>query len=231
MKKGLKIMGACLIVILSTVCFCSCSLTKDKTFVYDDFFVCIADYGQPGQTAILELTELGKEQEVLIIPETINGQKIVWLGGYVKKDLLYPDKKCFSSTVLRKLYIPIVIDAIYGQSKKMVYLQNATIITLMEKKDFDFAYYFENCKLQVLPFQTDFNDEKQQSFFNHLGTANCLFFKNDKIVWIDYIADGEVYALPAYLQIDWYLEPECINLWNGEYVIPDGQERLNLYSK
>ena len=226
MRKQLKIISICMICILSAAVFCACNKKRYTTFVYDDYFVCYTYsseiYGN--NIAILELTELGKEQEVLIIPETINGVSVKWLGGSVPEYYMISAKKLFKSERLKKLYIPFAMK--FQSSGDLVYVQNATVISFVDKETYgtNDDYITGHCKKQAFLF-------KYERKVNHIVCSNCFFYKNDTLVWADYIDDDEVYALPVELQIDWYYEPECINLWNGEYVIPDGEEQLNLYSK
>ena len=226
MRKQLKIISICIICILSTAVFCACNKKRYTTFVYDDYFVCYTYsseiYGN--NIAILELTELGKEQEVLIIPETINGVSVKWLGGSVPEYYMISAKKLFKSERLKKLYIPFAMKFIsHGD---MVRIPNATVISFIDEEEYNNNgdYITLNCGKQAFLFEPE-------RMLDHMVCANCFFYKNDTLVWADYIDDDEVYALPVELQIDWYYEPECINLWNGEYVIPDGEEQLNLYSK
>ena len=225
MRKQLKIISICMICILSTAVFCACIKEADRTFVYDDYFVCCMysskTYGN--EIAIVELTELGKEQEILIIPETINGVKVKWLGGDIPGYFM-AYRTLFISDVLKKLYIPFAMKFI--SSGNMVRIPNATVISFIDEEEYDNngAYITLNCGKQAFLFEPE-------RMLDHMVCANCFFYKNDTLVWADYIDDDEVYALPVELQIDWYYEPECINLWNGEYVIPDGEEQLNLYSK
>ena len=223
MKTTIKIVGLCLILMLSVLSFCACTTYKDQTFVYDDYFVCYVNPNTVEGIRIVELTELGKEQEILILPEYISGRKVLSLGAYLP-GLVVQDTRWFVSEKLKKLYIPYAMKFItYGD---LVSINNATVISFIDNDTYgnNGDYITLQCRKQALLFEPE-------RMLNHMVGTNCFFYKNGFLVWADYIADDEIYALPDELQIDWYLEPECINLWNGEYVIPDGQEKLNLYSK
>lgn len=61
---------------------------------------------------ILELTDLGKEQEVLSIPELVEGLVVEQIGLRIPGFIIGRREISINSPILRKIYIPISIEAI-----------------------------------------------------------------------------------------------------------------------
>ena len=224
MKNAIKIVGLCLILMLSVLSFCACESEYSKNLkrVFEtDYFVCINYEGEDTVT-ILELTKLGREQEVLVIPNEINGFKVApILGAQIRGGGFISSTKYLLSDAIKKIYIPVQMRRV------ALFLENATIITFSKQNEFAMNNHQIRCRKKAW-----LNNEGTNAVLDDENVGiNCFFYQNSEIVWLDYISDGEVYYLPDGLKHKWYLEPECVTLWNGEYVIPDGQEKLNLYSK
>ena len=239
MRKQLKIISICMICILSTAVFCACIKEADRTFVYDEYYVCciMKRNKSKDEVCILELTNVGLEQEVLIIPQTINGMNVCYLGGQIPGGL-YRKPTYFKSENLKKIYFPDYLVFLNSINLNQIKLLNATAVISADKDDWTDAFISQKFDKQVFSFDIqDLGNKENKAECDDIVSdfqvfcANCYFYKHNEVVWFDYIADGEVYGLPNELKTDWYLEPEYINLWNGEYVIPDGEEQLNLYSK
>ncbi len=174
---------------------------------------------------IIGLTDLGKEQEYLIIPETIGNKRVVRITTMIPdlksvksiyKDTIYVNYK---STKLKKVFMPFNITAQVGLAyffgdKEVFYLDNDS--------DYPYSCFVTNTKGRGEPFY-DFMSG------GHKFSANVSYFynyenaKNDGYYWIDYYAYGEkIEYIPenptrdGYTFDGWYKESECINKWNFE---------------
>ena len=158
---------------------------------------------------IMELTELGKEQEYIIIPGEIEGIKVTQLGG----GYAYGG---WDSEKLTKVYI------------------NSFHEITVSQNFFDGCVNLEKLMLLFVPtvggysiIGTKYSPNSQATIdSSRSGRANVSFrynyagAPNDRFYWIDDL-DNELigYIPPAperegYMFGGWYKEAACINAWN-----------------
>ena len=171
---------------------------------------------------ILGLTDLGKEQEYLIIPETIDGKKVVEVGcNYGWKPALVKEKfgeghEQFHSDKLKRIYVNADVKII-DQS----FAGNLIHAPLLE--GFMYIYISENNYLGIHDnaYTTSFNGGYRSAnvsyFYNYENAINEGYY------WIDNYNYGEkIEFIPpeptreGYTFAGWYKESECINKWNFE---------------
>lgn len=156
---------------------------------------------------IMELTELGKEQEYIIIPGEINGIKVTQLGG----GYAYGG---WDSEKLTKVYI------------------NSFHEITASQNFFDECNILEKIILLFVPTVGGYPAAPGATFIKsstektNYGRANVSFrynyagAPNDGYYWLDDLDDELIGYIPpspereGYMFGGWYKEPACINAWN-----------------
>ena len=241
MKTTIKIVGLCLILMLSVLSFCACESEYSKNLkrVFEtDYFVCINYEGEDTVT-ILELTKLGREQEVLIIPEYINGFKVSGIEGRVRGSSLGPvGKSEFTGEKTKKVYWSADLDKFHA-----INIANNVVYIIQPNNSHANEIFLRTNMVYALNPAIYF--EKYGEVVQHV---NCVFYNDDIPIWVDYIhvesttneeQEGNIplYIKPAdpnkenYEFIGWFINDDINKLWNGEYVLPEGEEELSLYAK
>ncbi len=164
---------------------------------------------------IMGLTDSGKEQETLIIPETISGYPVLYLGQSTDRSGI------FVSDNLQRVFIPNYV-RIYASDKFFNWcpnLKQVFVTNLNYNINDNYRYlYFPSC--QGLRY----------SHTSHIRLANVSYFYNydeddddlnQGFYWIDYYDYGEKIELTAptptrdgYEFGGWFKEAECVNEWN-----------------
>ena len=171
---------------------------------------------------IVGLTDLGKEQEYLIIPESIDGKKVVDVGCYNGwgtadvKEKFGEGHEQFHSDKLKRIYVNADVKII-DQS----FAGNLIHAPLLE--GFMYIYISENNYLGIHDnaYTTSFNGGYRSAnvsyFYNYENAINEGYY------WIDNYNYGEkIEFIPpeptreGYTFAGWYKESECINKWNFE---------------
>lgn len=220
MKKTLKkiLSIALAAMVLSAVCvgFSGCK-ERYKEFK-TDYFIC-REFSN--RIKIPELTELGKEQEILIVPETIRGkpvvsledEAVVYLGGSQSYSNWQSDK-------LEKLFLTRVnvapLEKNLLTNLHEIYIIGASKERTINLPDSQFFVYVPNV------YDTIFQNEYLKFF-----TANIGYFynyensPNNNYYWIGHYAYGETITFTpppperkGYAFSGWYKEIGCINEWN-----------------
>jgi len=181
-----------------------------------------------GYAIILELTELGKEQEILAVPMFVEGLPVKQIGK--KKAGMWSDWYCIDSTNIKKLYIPHSVERIL---RNHLAIGAVIVINLVDLPD----AYFANFSYSTLVHLNYINgvgyvaQRPNATFmYNFSDSTNQAYY------WFDYVAGEELYLLPPapirenYSFEGWYLEPECATLWN-EQMPQSADETLNLFAK
>ena len=230
-----------LLLLLTSVGILSGCLTEsDKRRFDTELFKCMYNEDNTG-VIILELTEKGKEQEILVIPKEINNFPVVQLGGVTG----YPNWwHLLESQTAKKVYFPFSLVGI--GIVKMLSFPNATVVVMglsAEKNRDDLVYIYTRdlieCKRYVFDYFVDKEKIKNlkgndSNRVDLCENANVQFIWNEEVRYIDYIADGEIYLLPeaydASLDVtNWYLDEKYEHLWDGNYLASD--KVLYLYGK
>ncbi len=212
------------------------------------------------EITILELTELGRQQEILVIPAAIKGVPVVQLGSYIS-GCTRGERYRIESQRLKKLYF--FADNFFLKHA-LIYVPNATVVACGNIQKFNsdmenwrqlkinyrldenapilknwseywtsiLDSYNVGCEKRIMPvlYENDFSD------FPEYVAANVRYYIDNELSYIDYIDSQEKYILPkignrdGYTFDGWYTEKECINKWNEE--VPQFyEEELNLYAR
>ena len=219
-----------LLFIFTLSVFSGCT---NKFNIYGDEFFLYIIGSENNEIGIVGLTEKGREQEILIVPEKINGKRVRTFGSGVSSIKTDIEKKYgknsagFQTERLQKLYIRAEI--------KLNYL--------------DFDYIFDNAKslnacilipnagvwgLRVPEIKLGANQTvsiygtKNAKRYNQ-KIANVSYYynyegaKNGGYYWLDnYDYGSKIEYIPqdptreGYNFGGWYKEPECLTKWDFE---------------
>lgn len=226
-----------ILLLVSILCLCGFGMSCDREGIglrlYEsEYFIYTVGYDS-NMIAIRGLTDKGKEQEYLVIPETIDGKKIYNVGCHTGLEVSkikekYGDEKYaqFKSEKLKKIFFVSEVKMIDGW---MVddFIENVP--------PFEAIFYISNQKLGYIPdtfiFRTSLKGEKcglgEQVSIYYDYAANVSYYynyensPNDGYYWIDNYGYGEtIEYIPqsptrdGYTFGGWYKEPECINNWD-----------------
>ncbi len=232
MKKLKNKKFSCIILTLLLFSFifvgAGCTSQKYKTFESEYFIFQVSLEDE--KAIIIGLTDSGKEQEYLIIPEFLNGFRIKAISEYVvsvgQAKKLYEDWKSigYNSENLKRVYINSDIE-IYNR-----YL-SVGIISKSNCPHFERLIYIKNNTL--VDSSDRLNNTLRTSLIGsknhaiHISAANVSYFynyensPNDNYYWIDDYAYGKkIEIIPpvptrdGYTFDGWYKESECVNAWN-----------------
>ena len=228
MKKKIISILICLITIISCFSLNGC-LRSDK---YEDYFFL---YEKNNDFAVIVgLTELGKEQEVLVVPKQIEGLQIKRIG----KSKSWFGYDLIASGNLEKIFVKNSTQFIFIYDG-FLNCDNLENVILMH---FDVSYlenYSDSGDYRVIPPQCVINKEtydeiklsEEADWLRKFKIANIEFRLNYKegkedIFWLDNEpADSlitkwyEGYYSPereGYSFVGWYKESECVNEWDFE---------------
>ena len=242
-KDAVRKVGLMTIVILLLVStlfvFAGCnyeakSYRKDETFFETELFACILVGPKKNKVQICELTQLGLEQEELVIPKEINGYKVsdFGYGGFSSLNLHTAQPK--------KVFLP------YGltihRSSHLFWGPEETIIIL------NFSYnptYYKYEFVQDVYFSDDKKGELTRSknkhvanvrFYMNLPETDAKFYSTPRIHWIDNLNVGErIKTIPpipnreGYIFSGWYMEEACTTAFNFD--LEKGEDDMELYAK
>ena len=224
MKKVLAIIFS----ILSCLCLfsgcengCGIGLRLDES----EYFIYTVGYDS-GDVLIFGLTDKGREQEYLIIPESIESKKVVALSynDYNTEKIIekYGDAK-YSGLQSEKLKKVFIIPTVTVQNEG--FFQVA-------KKPIDVFYISNGTKLQdnahhYTYYYTKDNDEYKKRFEGRAANVSYYYnyekAPNDGYYWIDNCNYGEtIEYIPeqpirdGYTFGGWYRDSACVNEWNFE---------------
>lgn len=207
-KKKLLVLITLTFILVALLVGCnSLNYNKVKKSIFTEGdYVCLPN--ENGTVTILELSQQGKEKEVLVIPETIRDMKVVSLGGRIYGGSLTEKEenrfRIFSSEKLKKLYILFDLEEqyiLYSNEREyignIINIPNAVIVGpegFVVKYNYD-GYLCKGVALTQdrLSLYGETNEYKNGTFLS----ANVLYCENendkDEILWFDYV-DEEVPA-------------------------------------
>jgi len=244
--KLLQVLIVCFLLLLMSGCQYRYDPYKDKVNVVvetDYFYVqLVTDVKEPYEpwACILELTDLGKEQEILVIPDYVEGLPVTGIGRQEFGTFGWR----FISDNLKKVYVPITVTSILeaafldctnleelvmlsvpyipgtstdlwstGGQAKLIYsnpLQENRLIAVLKPENI------------TLPVNLIFH-------YNYTDAPNSGYY------WFDYITGSNLYILPDDPIKDdsvftgWYIDEECSIEWDE--VLPSSEaEILELYA-
>lgn len=188
-----------------------------------DFFVFELNHREKHATAI-KLTDLGKEQEVLAIPPSVENYPVRYIG--VQPILGDRLGALMLTDVQKKIYLPLSLNNRVGiiEASMMDAVLNISspsedlINSIKRFYEADLYYLTESTKLNTF-FMLNFDSSENEGYY-----------------WMDYNNGSNPYIIPSdpvregYTFEGWYYEEECISLWNNE--VPESEsESLILYAK
>lgn len=197
-----------------------------KEFMANDHFIFEINHRDKYATAI-ELTEAGKEQEVLVVPPSIRGFPVRYIGK--PKRFFQPlDINALKLTDKQiKIYLPY---SLRGQMWLASVRTVEAILALANLDDFDKVLTinsFPEIKLHYLNGKNKLNTFYMYNFESSL---------NEGYYFMDYINGSNPYVIPSdpvrngYTFAGWYYQKECATLWNNE--VPKSEsESLTLFAK
>jgi hypothetical protein len=180
-----------------------------------------------GYAVVFELTESGKEQEILAVPDYVEGlpvKQVGWDEGYVQIGI--------RSDKLKKIYIPHTVEyvtrAVVGGEEETVFIPYGLDYYAYSQKKI-VSEEFSNLLIQANCFTENHKAANLTYYYNYEGSPNNNYY------WIDYITGSNLYLNPAspirenHEFAGWYLESECMTEWDG--VLPTSEnKKLNLYA-
>lgn len=236
-------------LIICVFCGCiGCETVYEKNLkrIKETEYFRYINYEGEDTVTILELTELGEQQEVLVIPEEIDGMKVSMIGTRrIKGSSLGPQPGfTLESDCLKKVYMKANNLSLPEWYRLLVNHIDKTIIII--NQDIHDAFHCsrtwtENNKFYICDKQSmeqyinnlSFEVRNKENFY----TAEFKFWIDDELWWLDTYNEERLYIRPenpskaGMIFSGWYIEPEFIHLWNGEYQLTDGERGLNLHAK
>ena len=229
---------------ITVLSFCACTISN-KEFE-SGYFICkyVMEDGKKVGVCILELTELGQEQEILVIPKKINNLPVKEIG---RRSSFTSPKRCVQSDKLRKLYVlnHLVVHTDIGSITENNELPLEVIImynNIVDAEDFAFISY----KRPIVQYFANIEEDRKKIYYRLLDEyyelVRCnVFFHNNyeiekEVYWIDIINEKKVNMVPPQPKREkfnftgWYTEKECVNEWNEKFILNSDNE-LHLYAK
>ena len=231
MKRRLnKFIFLTIFLVFTLSVFSGCT---NKFNIYGDEFFLYIIGSENNEIGIVGLTEKGREQEILIVPEKINGKRVRTLGSGVSSIKTDIEKKYgknsagFQTERLQKLYISAEIkfnyldfDYIFDNAKSLnacILIPNAGIWGLRVPEvslGTDRTVVIYGTKNAVKHNQKIAN---VSYYYNYGGSDNAGYY------WIDNCDYGskieyepEEPVREGYSFEGWYKEPECKTKWDFE---------------
>ena len=232
MKKKLWKVWIVLILAVMTLVvglFSGCS--RDEEWGY----FTVKFYDDRETAYITGLTELGKQQRFLVIPEEIDGVRVSTIG---ERPLLQMWSSIGAADIcsekLEKVYFSTSVYIVAGSFRNSLNFTKAMIIANEAVNGLDEAqitrYYSNKVYLGFTAHSQEYNGRANVSYFYNYETE-----KNYGYYWIDdYDYGSKIEFIPpepereGYTFGGWYKEPECINKWDFETdVLPEECTEIN----
>lgn len=224
-----KIFLCFIAVILTIPLMLSGCRNGPEIYEYGDFLYRIMD----DSTVFLEgLSEQGKEKNVIVVPEQIEGKAVEALsyryGLGVRGEL--------ESDLLTSLYI-IPKVRIYAFENTFELCKNLCKVIIVNVEGYDqiYGYQYNNTEKIKLYFCSGYTGYNADNLANVSFMYNYEQSPNDGYYWIDDVEYGtKIGIIPenpereGYVFGGWFKEPECINKWDIETdVLPEERTEIN----
>lgn len=233
--KKLKIICITLVFCLTVTSLFGCAKENEQK-VYGDFIYTIVYYDEKGVSVkeeksvhsfvrILGLSDVGKEKEIIVFPEYIEGLKveelgrnIAWIGSH----------GIIESSKLKKLFFPYNLSISSDAIQDSVNLEGVFILEHIIPE------YYIATGLSIYLTSNHYSNSNLTNFYGSDGYSNYYFSNvsyyynyenapNDGYYWIDNYNYGEkIEYIPEqpirdrYTFGGWYKDPECVDAWNFE---------------
>ena len=221
-----SILGAILLV-GTAVCGTACTPSGRQPYEEGYFQYKILTYSdtEDQYAAIVGLTESGKEEEVLVLPETIGGLQVQSIG--ILYSFIGGRLGEWESQNLKKLFVP------YGCFKHGIYFPMEINISFNNCPNLKKIVALTDCSISGsinIPFYyaSDFEAERK-NWANISYMYNYEESPNNGYYWIDDLDYGSKIdwqpqnpEREGYVFQGWYKESECLNEWNfDEDTLPE----------
>ncbi len=176
---------------------------------------------------LMRLTELGMEQEILVIPPVVDGFPVKFIGEPPALPLLGEGMgTLLLGYTVKKIYLPFSLDDrawLAGLDGMEIVLNKADpsvelIDSISRFSEAELFYINDGTKLNTF-FMYNYEEADNQGYY-----------------WVDYIDDNNPYAIPSnpsregYTFSGWYYEEDGTTLWDNR-VPTSGSETLTLYAR
>ena len=208
-KKAILLVGVILLFTIIPIWLCSCE--SEKSIFETDLFI-YKEIDNGASIVILELTEKGKEQKILTIPNTIDGKSIKKIGGVttVFKGVKY---YTLTSEKAQKVYVEINEKDI--NPFHSISVPNAIIIINgITKEDGIVKSIVQKAESNVFsfPFPIGTKDIDDEKLLNNIRKSNLLYFCGKELIFSDYIEEDTVYYTPDITKeegfVGWYTDED-----------------------
>jgi len=249
MKKFIVFAGIQLLMGVFVLSGCTNPYYSSRKLVYTDHFIiqlrdeAFSESGEKGYAAMVDLTELGKEQEILVLPPYVEGYPVKQFGTQIGIRYTY-----LNSQNLRKIYLPYTLKAITDKPFRATpNLEQIVFLSINKVKNSgsDFGVANSVVMLKEHIMERGFTQESFEEYvIGKLGRyrlPNIFFYYNHEespnsgYYWFDYIIDDNIYIIPedpqreGYTFEGWHIDPECENEWDG--AMPQKDAEVKLYAK
>lgn len=200
----------------------------------NEYFIYTISYDEP-EVSILGLTDIGKQQEFLVIPENIDEKKVTAIGcssgldvDAIRKQYGNDKYSQFQSERLKRIYIisdikvierAWCVDYICDNApalEAMLYISNTDKSIPYGVKSIGYDLYCS--KLKAPPIAGQICHAANVSYYYNYENS-----PNENYYWIDdYDYGNRIEFIPedpvreGYIFGGWYKEEKCENIWNFE---------------
>ncbi len=236
MVKKIVALGVALVVVFVLSACIDPYRDETNELVYLDHFV-VQLRADDGYAVIVDYTELGMEQEILVVPAYVDGLPVEQFGSQIG----YYGYSKFKSENAKKIYFPYTLKFFYRAcSRRNMPLLEESVFATGDAENFD--RFSVKVSVAPSPFFELRNTESGVTYDgdhyyyepNLIYNFNYANSPNGKYYWIDRIDAESVYALPqapsreSFEFAGWYTDENCTAEWNGEIVrLP---ETLEIYA-
>lgn len=222
---------------------CRCALLE-HTFYESGFYIYDVHNKKDKTATIVGLTDSGKEQEVLIIPQTIGNYTVVKISS-TDYDSERVDKQfgaghgMFNSDNLKRVYIPILLESHSPYFSDKFFGGNKIDALVMMHLDYLHNWEEKSVRLAAneyfrLMHKEHFSPQVVKGYINddfsciNILPANVSFLynyanaENDGYYWVDDYSGTAISVIPeeptreGFTFEGWYKESEGLNKWDFE---------------
>lgn len=235
-KKRILLLFFTSVLALSTLLFSGClqacaallnKIPHGEEMTEGDFVYCytnvigstVSGFPSDGDSVIiLNLSEEGKQKDVLIIPETIANRSVVQIGKtyYIEAEHYYSISKGTEVMYKRSNYTYLYLPASLQYVDKHSDLRHAFMI------DEPSPELFNNCNQKIYYPKAIY--EKYKEISENVCLATVEYYVDEELYWIfDKDESDEILIIEppeptkdGYVFNGWYTEPELLNKWDFE---------------
>jgi len=225
-----KIISIGLMLVMSISLFGGCTRNR---IVYTDYFR-VQLRRSDGYAVVLELTELGKEQEILAVPMFVERLPVRQIGRELRG--MWGGIEGLYSPNLIKLYLPYTVSHVIDWGIASEHIVEIIVMSMeLPKRFFHFAWrdfyvvhydYIHSCDTvrYISPSRPNVAFR-----YNYSNSPNQGYY------WFDYVTGSNLYLTPpptrqGYVFDGWYLDPQGTTPWDNQ-MPTTAEENLRLYAR